>query len=68
MWVTPDNLEKVQKLLINAGYLQTLPSYQLSGYKKNYYLCHKHDLAFFHSERKVEIELHFRLEYFGINF
>jgi hypothetical protein len=68
LWVTPDNLEKVQKLLINAGYLQTLPSYQLSGYKKNYYLCHKHDLAFFHSERKVEIELHFRLEYFGINF
>lgn len=68
LWVTPDNLEKVQKLLIDAGYQQTLPSYQLSGYKKNYYLCHKHDLAFFHSERKVEIELHFRLEYLGINF
>lgn len=68
LWVTPDNLEKAQKLLIDAGYQQTLPSYQLNGYKKDYYLRHKHDLALFHTKRKVEIELHFRLEYFGIKF
>lgn len=68
LWVTPDKLEQATQLLIDAGYLQTLPNYHLYGYKKDYYLSHKHDLALFHPQRNVEVELHFRLEYFGIKF
>ena len=68
VWVDPNNYTAAMAALIVLGYQQTVPNYALTGFKERYYLRHKHDLAFFHPTKRVTIELHFRLSYFGIDF
>jgi len=68
IWVDDLNLERAADVLIALGYQKKAPIYKLSGFKQHYYMTHKHDVAFYHPQRKILIELHFRLAYFGINF
>jgi hypothetical protein len=68
VWVDAPSYRQAMDVLISLGYQKKLPTYELSGFKEQYYMQHKHDIAFYHVEHKVEVELHFRLSYFGINF
>jgi hypothetical protein len=68
IWVDTTTLASATEALLALGYQKQLPTYVLSGFKERYYMNHKHDISFYHPERKIEIELHFRLSYFGVNF
>lgn len=68
VWVDAPHYEASIAQLLQLGYKQTFPTYELAGFKKDYYLTHKHDIEFYHEERQMVVELHFRLNYFGINF
>lgn len=68
MVVSIDNLNQAIQILLDKGYKVERPNFNLTGFKRDYYFTHSHDISLFHPERKVEIELHFRLEYFGTKF
>ncbi|HCY39180.1 MAG TPA: hypothetical protein DHV02_04885 [Neisseriales bacterium] len=68
MLVSIDNLNQAIQILLDKGYKVERPNFNLTGFKRDYYFTHSHDIGLFHPERKVEIELHFRLEYFGTKF
>lgn len=68
MVVNIDDLDRALQILLNKGYRLERPDFNLTGFKRDYYFTHRHDIGLFHPERKVEIELHFRLEYFGTKF
>lgn len=68
VWVDPKTWHEAMSILKTLGYQKKLPDYELKGFKERYYLTHKHDMAFYHPDRKIEVELHFRLSYFGICF
>ena len=68
IWVHADNYIAAVTHLKNLGYQQKLPNYELTKFKKRYYMTHKHDMAFYNPEKQILIELHFRLSYFGVNF
>jgi hypothetical protein len=68
VWVASDDYDAAILQLKNLNYKQIIPNYELTNFKKRYYMTHKHDFAFYNSEKKILIELHFRLDYFGINF
>lgn len=68
LWVELKDLNQAQFLLESLGYRQKNPSYELEGFQKQYYLGHKRDIAFYHEEKKIWVELHFKLEYFGSPF
>lgn len=68
VWVEPNNYDEVRAILVSLGYKKTSPSYEPRGFQQEYYINHRHDMEFFHAERKIFVEVHFRLNYFGINF
>jgi hypothetical protein len=68
VWVDLANLDAAILVLQTLGYKQHLPQYQLTGFKRHHYLQQKHDIAFYHPERRILVELHFCLDYLGINF
>lgn len=68
MLVDIDDIAQALQILQAKGYKIERPDFNLHGFKRDYYLTHNHDIGLFHPERKVEIELHFRLEYFGTKF
>ncbi len=68
MLVDIDNLAQTLQILQAKGYVIERPNFNLTGFKRKYYFTHNHDIGLFHPKRKVEIELHFRLEYFGTKF
>lgn len=68
LWVDKTDIERCRKLLFASEYNQVLPSYELTGFKEQYYFTHMHDVTFQHSRLNIEVELHFRLEYYGLNF
>lgn len=68
VWVDMASYRRAMETLFALGYKKTLPIYELKGFKEDYYIQHKHDIAFYHEDHKIEVELHFRLSYFGINF
>lgn len=68
VWVKPSNFNEVQTILASLGYKKTSPRHELNEFQHEYYINHRHDMEFFHPERKIFVEAHFRLDYFGINF
>lgn len=68
VWVDANTYAEAMATLIELGYQKTYPTYDLTGFKEAYYLSHKHDLAFTHPTLHVVVELHFKLNYFGIDF
>lgn len=68
VWVHPNAYGLAMEVLISLGYKKILPTYELTGFQKQYYMSHKHDMTFFHEKLKICVEPHFRLEYFGIAF
>lgn len=66
--IDPINLEKAHNLITQLGYTVTFPTYALKGFKRSYYLLHRHDIAVFNVERNIEIELHFNLNFPGVPF
>ncbi|MFA6303876.1 MAG: nucleotidyltransferase family protein [Legionella sp.] len=65
LWVDLKDLTQAQFVFESLGYVQKKPSYKLEGFQKQYYLEHKRDIALYHEEKKIWVELHFKLEYFG---
>ena len=63
LWVSADCYQQALDILIHLGYQQTIPQYTLSGFKKKYYLAHRHDIEFHHRQRNVFVELHFQINY-----
>ena len=61
-------LDLAQQLITQLGYTTTRPTYSLAGFKKSYYLAHRHDIALYNQQRQVEVELHFNLNYLGLPF
>ena len=68
VWIEYRALQQATKALLALGYQKKKPVYELIGFKEEYYLKHKHDITFYHRERNMLVELHFRLNYLGINF
>ncbi len=66
--VHPESYDEAAQLLLASGYKQQEPLYSLEGLKKKYHFKHRHDVAFYHPQKKILVELHFKLEYPGINF
>ena len=68
LWVDHGTYDAAVEILLALGYQKKLTGYVLEGFKKTYYFKHRHDLAFYHPERKILVELHFRLEYLSSEF
>jgi len=68
IWVDLIAYTQAMDILLSLGYEKKLPEYDLIGFKKSYYMSNKHDMAFYHPTRRVLVELHFKLSYFGIQF
>jgi hypothetical protein len=68
VWVEASQFDDAAAQLVTLGYEKQYPLYRLTGFKRRYYMTHKHDMAFYHPQKKMLIELHFRLGYFGVNF
>lgn len=68
LWVDFVNWDQAVKILQNCGYCQTRPEYSLTGFKRDYYLNRNHDFEFFHPQKKVQVELMFRVSYLGVDF
>lgn len=66
IWVDTNTYEQAIELLLTMGYQKTL-SYELKGFQKQYYMSHKHDIAFYHPEKKIQVELHFSLKEFCVD-
>lgn len=68
VWVNANTYPVAVAALLTLGYKKKLPGYALTGFKERWYMRNKHDMAFYHPEKKIEVELHFRLSYFGLDF
>ena len=68
VWVDNTTYSNAIDVLISLGYQKKHPTYPLEGFKKEYYLRHHHDIAFYHPTQQVLVELHFRLSYFAMEF
>lgn len=68
VWVHAEDISIASAALEALGYQQRTPSYPLKGLQKSYYIRHKYDIAFYHPEKKIEVELHFKLAKFGADF
>lgn len=68
VWVSPSTYSSAVAALLAAGYQQQLPRYELQGYKERWHMRYKHDIAFYHPQKQILVELHFRLSYLGLNF
>lgn len=68
LWVDFANWDQAVKILQNCGYCQTRPEYSLTGFKRDYYLNRNHDFEFFNPQKKVQVELMFRVSYLGVDF
>ena len=68
IWVTPEDFDAAVAILLELGYVQDYPSYELHGFKKEFYLKRRHDIAYIHPQRNILVELHFKVNYFGVNF
>jgi hypothetical protein len=68
LWVDFINWDQAVKVLQSCGYQQTRPEYSLTGFKRGYYLSRNHDFEFFHPQKKVQVELMFRVSYLGVDF
>lgn len=68
VWVAPEDIPQASALLESLGYQQTVPNYALSGFQKKYYFRNNHDIAFYNTKHKIEVELHFKLAKPGLNF
>lgn len=68
LWVDFKSWDKAVAIMEACGYLQTRPEYSLEGFKRNYYLNRNHDFEFFNPQKKVQVELMFRVSYLGVDF
>lgn len=68
IWIEENKLDEVIKILQEIGYHITYPDYELKGFKKDYFLKHKYDIALYNNRRNVEIELQFKLSPLAYNF
>lgn len=68
IWVHAKTYTNAVAALLSLGYQKKLPTYQLKGFKERWYMRHKHDIAFYHPEKNILVELHFRLSYLGLDF
>lgn len=68
IWIDKKNYQKAMSLLESLGYQKVHPIYKLEGFQEKYHLAHKRDIKFYHPQHKVQVELHFRLSYFGVDF
>ncbi len=68
IWVNPTTYTHAVTALESLGYEKQWPKYALTGFKAAWYMRHKHDMAFYHPQHKVQVELHFRLSYPGLPF
>jgi len=68
VWVNANTYSAAVTALLSSGYIKKLPTYELKGFKERWYMRHKHDMAFYHPEKNMVVELHFRLSYLGLDF
>lgn len=68
VWVDVATYSLAIDSLISQGYQKKSPDYALTGFKKEYYMRHKHDMIFYHPTQHILVELHFRLSYFSMEF
>ena len=64
--VAQENYKPAIQLLLELGYQKVSPNYEMDSYQEKYYLNHHHDMIFYHPEKKVQVELHYKLEKFGM--
>ena len=68
LWVHPDDFPRASAVLETLGYQKKAPNYELKGLQKRYYMRHKYDIAFYNPKKRIEVELHFKLTKFAVNF
>jgi pterin-4a-carbinolamine dehydratase len=68
LWVDSHNWEQAVSLMQSCGYQQTRPDYPLDTFKRDYYLTRNHDFEFFNSDKKVQVELMFKVSFLGVDF
>ncbi len=68
IWVDKKNYQEAMLLLESLGYQKVHPTYPLEGFFEKYHLAHKRDIKFYHQQQKIQVELHVRLSYFGVDF
>lgn len=68
LWVDLADWERALVVMEACGYRQTRPDYPLNGFKRDYYINRNHDFEFFNPEKKIQVELMFRVSYLGVDF
>ncbi len=68
VWVEHQHFDQAIAELTALGYEKKTPNFEWRGFKKRYYLHHKHDMSFYHSQRKILVELHFKISYIDMSF
>ncbi|MHC1703183.1 MAG: nucleotidyltransferase family protein [Tenuifilaceae bacterium] len=58
---TPENIDRLNDLLINVGYKKAYPDFELSAKQKQFYQKHKNQYAYRNLKNGCLVELHWRL-------
>lgn len=67
LWVSSESYDEAISQLLLLGYKREKIGYSLDGFKERYHKKHHCDLIFYHSERKICVELHHKLSYPGFD-
>lgn len=68
IWVDPEHVLHACQCLASLGYAITNPKYVLKGRKYTYFSKNRDEITLYNAERKIEVELHFKMDYLGINY
>ena len=68
IFVQESDFDKAVAELLMLGYQQEYPTYDLTGYKKTWYMRHRHDISFYHPQYQILVELHFTTSDVGVSF
>lgn len=63
--VWPEELEQVGQILEEQGYHRTHPNFSLTPARRKVYIQKFHHFNYWHSELKIEVELHWKLGHTG---
>jgi len=59
--VYPEDVEKAELLLMAGGYKRSEPAIPLTSHQRQMYIQKRHDFAYYHPQRHIEIELHWAI-------
>lgn len=68
IWVDQDQFYKARSILHLMGYVQLIPSFEITPHNQASYFKKYNDITLFHPIRKVQVELHYKQKFFGKSF